>query len=431
MNSHAVVIGGGIGGLLAAHALVGRFERVTILERDGYPADSGTQAPPARRGAPQSRCLHLLTAGGAAAFDQLIPGWREELVALGAVPFDASADTACQVASGWLPRTFSGITAYAGSRPLLEHVLRSGLARHREVRVLEGRRVVGLLGSAAGERLVGVRTAAPHASAEATLLTDLVVDASGSGSMLPGWLHGMAGRFAAPVEEVVVESPMRYVSRWYALDAQDAPDWHCLSVAPSPPGPRRGAMMLRAEHNRWGVVLLAEAGDPLPSDDRSFLAFAAGLGEGRLRDVLVRASPLSPIHRYGIPSNRMRRYDRRTPWPLGLVALGDAVCMLDPYFGFGMTMAARGAVLLRNRTQQNGVRATWCLDFQRDLVRQTEEPWRIATGHDTDGRTLTRDKTRLARLYELAPSSPEVAHALIAVQHLLRPMDTLMECELT
>ena len=92
MNGHAVIIGGGIGGLLAAHALAGRFERVTILERDRYPPDSSSAAPPARRGVPQSRCLHLLMAAGAAAFDELMPGWREEPVARGAVPFDASAD---------------------------------------------------------------------------------------------------------------------------------------------------------------------------------------------------------------------------------------------------------------------------------------------------------------------------------------------------
>src|SRR5262245_45424613 len=94
MNQHGLVIGGGIGGLLAARAMAARFERVTVLERYGYPADSVSSAPAARRGVPQSRCLHLLMAAGAAAFDELMPGWREDAIALGAVPFDASADAA-------------------------------------------------------------------------------------------------------------------------------------------------------------------------------------------------------------------------------------------------------------------------------------------------------------------------------------------------
>ena len=58
-------------------------------------------------------------------------------------------------------------------------------------------------------------------------------------------------------------------------------------------------MMLRAEENRWGVVLLAPAGEPLPSDDAAFLDFTAGLGDGELREALARARPVSPIHRYG------------------------------------------------------------------------------------------------------------------------------------
>src|SRR5262245_54931246 len=160
MNGHAVIVGGGIGGLLAAHSLAGRFERVTVLERERYLADAGSPAPPARRGVPQSRCLHLLMAAGAAAFDELMPGWREEALALGATPFDASADAALRLSAGWLPRTPSGITTYACSRALLETVLRRGLAGKANVRVRGGRKVVGLLGDRLCERVRGVRTAA-------------------------------------------------------------------------------------------------------------------------------------------------------------------------------------------------------------------------------------------------------------------------------
>ena len=71
MSGQGIVIGGGIGGLLAARMLAARFERVTVLERYPYPADPASPAPASRRGAPQSRCLHLLMAGGAAAFDEV------------------------------------------------------------------------------------------------------------------------------------------------------------------------------------------------------------------------------------------------------------------------------------------------------------------------------------------------------------------------
>src|SRR5262249_43473126 len=337
MNGHAVIIGGGIGGLLAAHALAGRFERVTILERYGYPPDSVSPAPPARRGVPQSRCLHLLMAAGAAAFDELVPGWREELVALGAHPFDASADALVRFSTGWLPRRPSGITTYACSRALLESVLRRRLSGKSTVHVREGQTVVGLLGSTLGDRVIGVHTAERYAAGERILMADLVVDASGATSTLPRWIFRLSNSARSPLHKTVVEPGTEYVSRWFHIEARHAPDWHCLSIAPSMGAALHSAMMLRAGSGGWGVVLLAPPGEPLPADDVGFLDFIAGLGDGELREVLARATPVSPIHRYGPTSNRMTHYDRVTGWPAGLVAIGDSVCTLDPYFGLGMT----------------------------------------------------------------------------------------------
>ena len=173
--------------------------------------------------------------------------------------------------------------------------------------------------------------------------------------------------------------------------------------------------MVRAERDRWGVVLLAPIGEPLPSDDMTFLDFVAGLGDGELREALARARPVSPILRYGATSNRMMHYERLRAWPSGLVAVGDSVCTLDPYFGLGMTATARGAVLLQTHLDQYGDDVC-ALVFQKELASLNGEPWRLAT-----------DRTDISRLYEAAPSSPEVAHALLAVQHLLRPAETLKE----
>jgi len=426
MNGHAVVIGGGIGGLLAAHALARRFERLTILERDHYPAGSPWEAPPARRGVPQSRCLHLLMAGGAAAFDELMPGWREELVELGAVPFDASADTAMRFPSGWLPRSYSGITSYASSRALIEQVLRRRLSRRPTVHLREGQRVLGLLGDRSGERVMGVRTAEAQDRGETSLLADLIVEASGRGSALPAWLDRLPGQLGSQVEETVVESRMRYVSRWFHLAPADVPDWQCLSIAPTTEIPR-SAMMLRAEGDFWGVVLLAGAAASLPCDDNAFLEFTAGLADSRLRDALERAKPMSPIHHHAGGSSRMRHFERRTTWPAGLVALGDAVCALDPYFGLGMTAAARGAVLLGKHQEQGSTHVLQGSEFQKELASLNTGPWRLATGCDAGGRPPAIDATYLAGLYEAAPSSSDVAHALLAVQHLLRPLESLME----
>jgi 2-polyprenyl-6-methoxyphenol hydroxylase-like FAD-dependent oxidoreductase len=424
MNQHAVIIGGGIGGLLAAHALADGFSRVTILERDRYPSEASTPAPLSRRGAPQSRCLHLLMAAGAAAFDELMPGWRSEVGARGAIAFDASADAVTRFPDGWLPRAHSGITTYACSRALLEDVLRRSLARKSTVHVREGQKVVGLLSDPFGTRVSGVRTSTPQGSTASDVTADVVVDASGRGSRLPAWLHRLPDRLPLQVEETIVEVRTQYVSRWFHLEPGDAPNWQCLSIAPSRHTPR-SAMMMRAEGKCWGVVLLAPAGEQLPSDDRAFLDFTASLGDGKLRGALDRATPVSPIHHYGAAANRLRHYDRVTTWPARLVALGDAVCALDPYFGLGMTAAARGALLLKRFVDQTGFEAAASIEFQTALALLNRQPWQLATGCDADGCMIARDERRRSRLYEAAPSSPDVSLALLAVQHLLHPAESL------
>jgi 2-polyprenyl-6-methoxyphenol hydroxylase-like FAD-dependent oxidoreductase len=426
-NRHAAIIGGGIGGLLTAHAIASRFERVTILERFSHVADSnsGSRAPPTRRGIPQSRCIHLLMASGAAAFDELVPGWQQDLLVYGTGPFDACADAIMRFPAGQLPRTASGITAYSCSRALFEKAIRRRLPR--TVHLQANRKVVGLLSDARGARVSGVHTVNRCAGDQTNLLADLVVDASGERSAMSRWIASLPNRLRLQIKKSVVESSTRYISRWFDIEPADAPDWHCCSIAPGIGSGFRSAMMLRAEENRWAVVLLAPAGETLPFDDTSFEDFIADLGDRELRQAFGRAKPVSPVLRYGPTSNRMKHFDSVTEWPQGLVAIGDSVCTLDPYFGLGMTLAGRSAALLRKCLGQQGTSFS-ALDFQKKLAELNVEPWRLATGRELDGRPLT-DRARLCRLYDSAPSSPEVAHALLAVQHLLRPAEILRKVE--
>jgi 2-polyprenyl-6-methoxyphenol hydroxylase-like FAD-dependent oxidoreductase len=428
MKDRGVIIGGGIGGLLAGYVLAERFERVTILERDHYPRDVGSPAPPTRRGVPQSRCLHLLTAAGAASFDELAEGWSEGVVARGAIAFDASAGSALRVSAGWLPRTPSGIVAFACSRALTEEVLRRGLTEKTNVEILEGQRVLGLLSRPQVEGVAGVRVLDRTGPRDTTHVADLVVDASGAGSALPQWLARLSNGEGSEIESTVVGGRMAYVSRWYHLRPADAPDWSCLSTTRTVDDPHRAAIMLRAEGDRWGVALLATTRAQLPADDAAFLDFTAGLCDGALHRVLARATPVSPIYHHGPSPNRMMRYDRHTSWPEGLVALGDSACAFDPYFGLGMTMAARGAMLLGMHIDRGGTISARA--FQKELAHINSAPWQLATGSDPDGGAPNYDVKYIRQLYDAAPGSPKVAHALLAVQHMLRPAESLMEVEL-
>jgi 2-polyprenyl-6-methoxyphenol hydroxylase-like FAD-dependent oxidoreductase len=421
-NGHAVIIGGGIAGLLTAHAIAGHFERMTVLERFSHIAESSSRAPPTRRGIPQSRCIHLLMASGAAAFDELVPGWQQELLAHGSHPFDACADAVLRFPAGPLPRTSSGIIAYSCSRALFEKAIYRRLPDR--VHLQENQKVVGLLFDPRDARVTGVQTVDRGVGDPTSLRADLVVDASGGGSVLFRWIAGLSSRLRSEVKKSVVDCGIRYVSRWFEMEPADMPDWHCCSIAPGIGTAFCSAMMLRAEENRWAIVLLAPVSETLPRDDTSFGKFIAEVGDRELQGAFSRAKPVSSILRYGPTSNCMKRFDLVAEWPQGLVAVGDSVCTLDPYFGLGMTLAARGAALLRKCLDRHGTSLS-TLNFQKKLAKLNLEPWRLATGRELDGRPLA-DGARLYHLYDLAPSTPEAARALLGVAHLL-PSENLRE----
>jgi NADPH-dependent 2,4-dienoyl-CoA reductase/sulfur reductase-like enzyme len=75
-RDHAIVIGGGMAGLLATRVLSERYQQVTLIERDRYPAE-----PIFRAGVPQGRHAHVLLAKGQALLEDLFPCFLACLVA--------------------------------------------------------------------------------------------------------------------------------------------------------------------------------------------------------------------------------------------------------------------------------------------------------------------------------------------------------------
>ena len=353
-SGHAVVAGAGVAGCLASIVLADHFERVSVLERArSQPHAATDHGPPScRAGVPQGRCLHLLMAPGAKIFDGIIPEWRPELEALGAVPFDASRDVALYGAAGPRLPSPAGDVLYGCSRALLETMLRRSIHRRPNIHLWEGSELKDLLFCDQTQRVTGVGVAKRHGGPEETMTADLVLDASGAASMLPQWLAAQHCVRGSAVAESVVDGPTSYVSRWYQLPDAYQPAWSCCSISPSPRTLGRSALLLRAEHNCWGLVLLAPADQPLPTDDQALLAFVVSLGDNHLLRTLQVAKAVSPIHHYGSFTSRWKHYEQCRAWPAGLLALGDAVCCLDPYFGLGMSLAADSVWTLRTALRQ-------------------------------------------------------------------------------
>src|SRR5664279_1904848 len=173
-TDRVVIIGASTTGLFAAAAVAGPGRTVTVLERDDLPS-----GPVPRPGVPQGRQPHVFLHRGVLAAEQLLPGFRDDLVNVGAVPIN-TAHLAWLGEQGWADRTSRSFEVLSVSRPLLETTLRRRVVELTGVQVVGGRPVVGL--DAVGTRWT-VRTADGG-----DVCADLVIDASGRNSRLATWL---------------------------------------------------------------------------------------------------------------------------------------------------------------------------------------------------------------------------------------------------
>ena len=173
VESHgAIVVGGGIAGLLAGAALADGSRSVLILDRDTLPTN-----PEPRRSAHQGAQVHLMLDRGRQAVEALLPGLFDEVMADGGRAHDFgearwyhSGDFKASCETGYLMRI--------QSRPLLEHHIRRRVRSLPRVELRDESKVTALRVEAG--RVVGVT--AEDASGQREIAAPLVVDASGRAS---------------------------------------------------------------------------------------------------------------------------------------------------------------------------------------------------------------------------------------------------------
>ncbi len=439
---HAVVIGAGVGGLLAGRVLADRFERVTLVERDPLSSNSSDDSI-FRKGVPQGRHLHSLATRGGEILERYFPDLDAELAAAGCPVLDQAQDAITDTPAGRLPRFRSGVTMRAASRSLLEECIRRRLRERAEVHFLTGREVTGLVpganGSVTGVRVRG-RAANHHdefVGAGETLDADLVVDASGQGSRVPRWLIELG--YKAPEEEVV-DARLGYATRWFRVPEDFSDDWEGLAVLPGWPDNPRGGTLRRVEGGVWTTVLIGLGGDHPPTDGERFLEFARTLPSPIIYEAIKSAEPVSPIYGYRRTANRRRFYER-SRLPEGLLILGDAACSLNPSYGSGMTAAALSAGALDEclREQERRKKPSNLSGFGRRFHERQAKAvapcWTLTANSDLLWTAESLEDLGSARrllhhvseeVLALAVEREDVAKTLLEVKNLLALPSTLL-----
>ncbi len=335
-----VVIGGSVAGLLAAAAVAPHAARVVVLDRDPLPA-----GPAGRPSTPQARHSHGLLASGRASIERLLPGFTDRVVADGGIGSgDLGRSGRWWIGGGLIVDCDLGVRGLSASRPEFEHVVRELVRDRPTVEISGGTDVLGLRGDAA--RVTGVHVRGPDGRDRA-ITADLVVDASGRAGRAARWLPRIGAR--PPVEDRIAVG-VRYATVHVVARTDDLAGRSFLVAAATPAVPR-GGVALRQEDGSWTITLFSYLDEPVPVDPDGLEAFARSLVTPDLATLLTGRTLRHPAWAYRFPDCRRRRFPAP---PAGYVAIGDAVCSVDPTFGQGMSVAALQAVALRTELDRTG-----------------------------------------------------------------------------
>ena len=421
-RQHAIVIGASVAGLVAARALSAHFRRVTVLDRDQTPAETGP-----RPGVPQGRHIHVVLPGGVRALDRLFPGLFEEMVRAGSQPFDYG-QSRFHLCGRWMPRFDTELRTLAQTRPLLEGHVRRRVRELSNVQLIFGATVASL--ALESSQVNGLCAQYSGRARSETLNADLVVDATGRNTRLPRWL---VDKGYPAVAETNVGIDLGYATGRFRPPETLRPTHPMLYIVGHPPGETRVGVRVLVEHGEIFGAMGGYHGDYPPADLSGFLEFARSLCRPEVFDVLSRCELLSPISRYRIPSAKRRHFGRMARFPNGVLPIGDAICSFDPAFGQGMTVAALEAEALTEclaRHRRIGE------EFRRDYLRRVDAivdvPWALSCGENfkypqtTGPRPLSFPLTRMYKDRVAACEDSAVVHDFYRVISLSAPPRILL-----
>lgn len=424
-GKRAVVLGGGMAGLLAARVLSEKYDDVVIVDRDEL-----IDVTSYRNGVPHGRHAHGLVAKGHQIFEGLFPGLTESMAEDGVRRGDFN-DAIEWVFSGQrLAQSDSGLTCLPCGRPALELGVRKQVQAIPNVRFLERHDIVSLETTPDRKRVTGARIQPREQGSQPEALpADLVLDITGRGSRMPAWLRELG--YDAPDEDKI-KVDLAYTSRHYRLKRDPFTKDIAIIAAATPSHPRGAFFYPMPDGETVELSLTGILGDYPPTDPEGFLAYTKSLPIPDFYDYVHDADPVDEPVRFKFPASVWRRYDRLTRFPDGLLVMGDAVCSFNPIYAQGMTVAGMETLILRKHLQNPA--PLNAIEFFGEIAGQIASPWEFSATADLGYAGVEGERTEqiqminqyITALQAAAVHDPRLTDAFLRVAGLVDEPMALM-----
>ncbi|MCW2556761.1 MAG: FAD-dependent oxidoreductase [Mycobacterium sp.] len=413
LGDHAVVLGAGMAGLLAAGVLSEFYTTVTVVERDQLPG-----RPRQRRGIRQGEHLHSLLSRGTHTLEYLFPGLLDELVADGANVLDDGDLSRIDARFG--PYGFNrsqkladpeALVMYLASRPFVEFHVRRRVQALGNVRFLDEHDVVEPT-AATPDRVTGVRLVDRATGDDAPLNADLVVDAMGRAARTPAFLERLG--YGRPEERR---------SKAHATYSSQLLHIHEGLIAEKMvffPGKSTRGGLAAYEDGSWMLTAgrLAIDTDP-PTDFAGMIKLVEQSAPPHVLAALRSAKPLSDVSVFRYTGAVWRRYDRMPRFPAGLLVVGDALCSLNPIYGQGMTMAGLEALALQEHLLHPGATPQ---QFFKDAAKHIGPTWAMNQTNDRESSPVHGRRSLAGRLrnWSVNQTMKAAENDIVLTERLLR-----------
>ncbi len=433
--TRVVVLGGGVIGLCTGMMLAGQGCAVTVIERDaGAVPRSPEESWDAweRPGVAQFRQAHYLHPQGSRILATRLPGVHDALGRARAARFDVLSLMPPFIADRAPRDGDDRFTTLTARRPVIEYAVAS-VARD----MLDIRRGAAAAGLLTGPEVVpGV----PHVTgvrlADGTqIAADLVVDALGRRSPLPGWLTAAGCR---PPAEQAEDSGFIYYTRFFRPADGGAPppfltglvaEFDCFSL-----------LSLPGDAGTWSVTVYLASRDQALKELRHPDRFAALVRSCPLHAHLLDGIPITGVEAMGGIVDRIRRFVLDdTPTATGLLSVGDSWACTNPSQGRGITIglmhAAGTADVVREHLGDPRALAL----AHDEMTQATVVPWYRDTVESDRARRAALDAAATGRPAAAAPGpdagarleqamlyDADLFRAFVEVVALLTPPDEVL-----